>query len=110
MARHHYDGHGGIGRLDPFEHFKAVHPGHLDVEKHKVGRVTLDQRQPFGTGRRSYKLIPLIFERAPYRLADARIVIDHENSRLHRQWWSEGSGYGASTRTARMARCSRPGI
>ena len=47
VARHHHDRHAGLRGLDPLEHLEAVHAGHLDVEEHQIGRVAIDQREPF---------------------------------------------------------------
>ena len=38
---------------DPLQHLEAVHARHLDVEEHEVGRLALDQREPFLAGRRA---------------------------------------------------------
>ena len=83
MPRHHDDGNRGIGGLDPLEHFEAVHARHFDVEKHEIGWIALDQREPFLAGCGADELIALILERPPHRIADARFVIDDQNPGFH---------------------------
>ena len=72
-----------MGRLDPLEHFEAVHAGHLDVQKHQIGRIALDQREAFGAGGRADELIALVFERPPHRIAIAGLVINDKNAGFH---------------------------
>ncbi len=83
MTRHHDDRHGGIRGLDALEHLETVHARHLDVEKHQVGRVAFNQRQAFLARCRADELIALIFERSAHRVADARFVINDQNSGFH---------------------------
>ena len=40
----------GAGALDALEHLEAVHARHLDVEKHEIRRIALDQREPLLSG------------------------------------------------------------
>jgi hypothetical protein len=104
VSRHHDYGHCRVRRLDALENFEAVHARHFDVEKHEVWRVALNQREPFLAGGCADELITLVFECPPHRIADTRFVINDQNPGFHRK------GYGASTRIARIARCSVRGM
>ena len=36
-----------VRAAQPAQHLEAVHARHLDVEEHEVGRLALDDREPF---------------------------------------------------------------
>ena len=48
-------------------------PGILMSRKHEIGRVALDEREPFLAGCGADELVALVFERPPHRIADARL-------------------------------------
>ena len=79
VARHHHDGHFGMLGLDSLEHLQPVHAGHLDVEKHEIGRVAIDEREPFLPRGGADELVALIFERPPHRIADADFIVNDED-------------------------------
>ena len=43
VARHHHHGDFGMPGLDLFEHFQPVHAWHLDIQKHEIGRIAIDE-------------------------------------------------------------------
>ena len=67
------------------EDVEAIHARHFDVEKYEVGRIALDQREPFLPGGSADELISLVLEGPPHRIADARFVINNQNPGFHQR-------------------------
>jgi hypothetical protein len=83
VRRHDHDRERLVGAAQPAQHLETVEPGHLDVEKHEVGRVALGHREPFLPRSGEQHLVPVVLEDHPHRVADGWLVIDDEDPRLH---------------------------
>jgi hypothetical protein len=91
------DGQRVASRLDPLERLESVHAGHLDVEKHHVGRLPFGERDAFRSARRLQHVVALILEDHPHRPADLRLVVYNENACFHCE---DMAGARSGTRTA----------
>ncbi len=65
------------------QRLEAVHAGHLDVEQDHVGRIALDRGHSVRPARRPDELVVLVLEDHPQRVADGRLVVNHEDLGLH---------------------------
>ena len=89
VAGHDDDWKSGIECPQLAEHLQTVHSGHLDVEYDQIWTLTLRHDQPLWAVRRPDHLVALVLEDHPQGIADRRLIIDHENARLHgvnRRW------------------------
>jgi hypothetical protein len=78
VPRHHHHRQRLVHVAEPLEHLDAVHAGHLDVEQHQVGSLAFGQRQPFLPGGGADELVAFVLERHLQRVADRRLVVDHQ--------------------------------
>ena len=69
--------------LQILEDLDAVEDGHLDVEQDGVVRRLLRLVQPLLPRPRLIDAIPLVLQRHPDRLPDARLIVNHQNSIRH---------------------------
>ena len=99
MPRNHDDRRGLDHVLELLQHFKAVHAWHLDVQEHQVRRFPFHQLDAFVAGGREHHFVALVLEDHLQRVANGRLVIDHEDAWFHRD----------SRRTVRIARASASG-
>ena len=83
MTRDHHDRQDFVEISDPPQRLEPVHARHLDVEKHEVWGLSLDERDPFLPGWCQQTLVPVVLEDHPERLPDGQFIVDDENARLH---------------------------
>ena len=74
-----------MGRAQPLQHLEAIHARHLDVEQHQVGRLAVGQRQAVLAGGGAVHVEALVLENHLERVANRRLVVDHQNPWFHRE-------------------------
>jgi hypothetical protein len=83
VARDHDNRQRLVCGLQPLQHFEAVHAGHLDVEQHEVWQIAVGDDQPVLPGRGALHLVAFVLENHLQRVADRRLVIDHQDAWFH---------------------------
>ncbi len=85
---------GQVARLDGLERLDPVHPLHIEVEEHDVGRKTAGQLDAFDAGRRladHREFAPGQPEQLLQTFAEQRMVVDDQD--LIRRSWRHGSTF-----------------
>ena len=84
MPGDHQDRRGRFALGDPVEDLQPVHAGHLDVEENRVDALRVEARESSLSVGRGQHLITLVLEDHPERIADARIIVNHQDPSSHR--------------------------